>query len=379
VRYDVFCKIVDNFGDAAVCWRLAWQLANEHGHQMRLWIDQPDALGILKPALERSAVRQTLEGVEVIHWSPDDGFDDPGDVVIEGFGCGLPESLVKSMAGKAIKPLWIVLEYLSAETWVDDHHGLPSPHPAHALPRYFFFPGFSKCSGGLIRERNLPAMRAGFLANDDGARRLWRELGHAPPGKPTLTVSLFGYDNPNVGSLLNAFANGGVEVIAVAPPSRLRQQISESLGQPHHPDGTIQRRGSLELRFAPFLPQSRYDELLWMCDWNFVRGEDSFVRAQWAAKPFVWHIYPQDNRVHLQKLDAFLQLYLDGLDSGVANALAGLWRSWNGSGQFLAQYWNALQSHAAPLRAHADRWKTSISELPDLTTNLANFCSERLK
>ena len=37
--WDVFCRVVDNYGDAAVCWRLARQLADEHGARVRLWID----------------------------------------------------------------------------------------------------------------------------------------------------------------------------------------------------------------------------------------------------------------------------------------------------------------------------------------------------
>ncbi|HET9045379.1 MAG TPA: elongation factor P maturation arginine rhamnosyltransferase EarP, partial [Casimicrobiaceae bacterium] len=38
-RWDVFCKVVDNFGDAGVCWRLARQLVAEHDLAVTLWID----------------------------------------------------------------------------------------------------------------------------------------------------------------------------------------------------------------------------------------------------------------------------------------------------------------------------------------------------
>lgn len=379
MRYDIFCRIVDNFGDAAVCWRLAWQLANEQGHQVRMWIDQPGAICILRPELDRNAPRQMLEGVEVIAWTSNIGFDNPGDVVIEGFGCGLPGPLVTSMSASAIAPLWIVLEYLSAEAWVAGHHGLPSPHPRVALPRFFFFPGFSSATGGLLRESNLAARRRQFLVNRGAAGTLWRDLGYAPPHNTGRTVSLFGYENANIRVLMNAFANGGHEVVAVVPPSRMRQQICEYFGQSHYQDGSMQCRGKLEARFTAFLPQPRYDELLWTCDWNFVRGEDSFVRAQWAAKPFVWHPYPQENRVHLNKLDAFLDLYLADLDPVPAKALAGLWRSWNGSGDLLGHYWNSLQPHTATLSAHAQLWEHHLAAMPDLATNLAKFCSERIK
>jgi uncharacterized repeat protein (TIGR03837 family) len=64
----------------------------------------------------------------------------------------------------------------------------------------------------------------------------------------------------------------------------------------------------LSIVYLPQLTQTNYDHLLWSCDLNFVRGEDSLVRAIWAAKPFIWQIYPQHDGAHHAKLDAFLQL-----------------------------------------------------------------------
>ena len=46
--------------------------------------------------------------------------------------------------------------------------------------------------------------------------------------------------------------------------------------------------------------------MLWACDFNAVRGEDSLVRALWAGQAFVWHIYPQHDNAHHDKLGAFL-------------------------------------------------------------------------
>lgn len=379
MQYEIFCRIVDNFGDAAVCWRLARQLACEHGHQVRLWMDLPHALGVLRPDFDRNTGRQMLEGVEVLHWTPKSTFDAPGDVVIEGFGCGLPDRMVLAMAARARPSLWIVLEYLSAESWVVAHHGLASPPSRPELHRYFFFPGFVKGTGGLLRESGLAERRRSFLADRQAGAALWRDLGFAPPAPDTQTVSLFGYENANVGALLSAMSEGMRDLLVLVPPSRLRQQVSDVLGQPHHPDGMALRRGRLEVRFIPFLPQPRYDELLWSCDWNFVRGEDSFVRAQWAALPFVWDPYHQEDNVHWDKLNAFLALYTVGLDSGAAAALGGLWRSWSGGGGLIGSFWQALQPHALTLQRHAVEWEGRIATLPDLATNLANFSSERLK
>lgn len=379
MRYDIFCRVVDNFGDAAVCWRLARQLASEHGCPVRLWLDQPKALGILRPDFDRDAPRQMLDGVEIRHWSSGVGIDDPREVVIEGFGCGLPEQLAQAMARRSPQSLWIVLEYLSAEPWVEQYHRLPSPHPFLALQRFFFFPGFSPATGGLLREADLASRREAFVANPEARASLWRDLGFAPPAQASRTVSLFGYDNANVDALLSACSKGEQNVVLAVPPNQLRSQVCRFFGEDRSEDGATFCRDRLEARLIPFLAQPRYDELLWACDWNFVRGEDSFVRAQWASAPLVWQIYPQENEAHLVKLDAFLRLYLEGADPAAGAALAGLWRSWNGSGHLLAECWDDLQKHTAGLRAHASRWERHLAEMPDLATNLAIFCSERLK
>ena len=64
--------------------------------------------------------------------------------------------------------------------------------------------------------------------------------------------------------------------------------------------------------------------MLWACDLNLVRGEDSLVRALWAGQPFVWHIYPQHDNAHHAKLDAFLD-WLDAPES-----LRRFHHAWNG-------------------------------------------------
>ena len=142
-------------------------------------------------------------------------------------------------------------------------------------------------------------------------------------------------------------------------------------------------KGRLEVRLLPFLAQSDYDELLWACDWNFVRGEDSFVRAQWAQRPFVWHIYPQEAGVHRIKLDAFLDAYCAGLDPGLTGALRRFWHGWNGpqipAPGKLRSDWDALASACARMRAHAEAWAARLALRGDLAGNLAQYCEERLK
>lgn len=352
LRWDLFCRVVDNYGDAAVCGRLARQLALEHGGSVRLWIDRPQTLLALQADLGPVAVRPWGDGVE---------FGEPADIAIDAFDAGLPEAYAARMSAHS---LWIKLEYLSAEPWVEAHHGLPSPHPTLPVRRFFFFPGFSERTGGLLRESDLLSRRDAF---EPGA--FWGSLGFAPTSPDATVVSLFGYENAAAGELLRAWSDGPRPVVAAITECPLRIAAQDFLAG-------AARRGNLEARFLPFLPQARYDELLWTCDWNFVRGEDSFVRAQWAAKPFVWQPYPQEQDAHRVKLDAFLDLYRAGLE---APPLGDLWRAWNGFGSHVSEAWEAAQALRPGLEAHARAWAGGLAAQDELAGKLARFCGNLLK
>jgi uncharacterized repeat protein (TIGR03837 family) len=125
------------------------------------------------------------------------------------------------------------------------------------------------------------------------------------------------------------------------------------------------------VRVIPFLRQDDYDRLLWACDLNFVRGEDSWVRAQWAGRPFVWHIYPQDENLHHVKLRAFLQKY-----AGTVQALVDFSLSWNGAGRAGEDWpalWNALQADLPALVCRTEEWQAQMLANGDLVSNLLNF------
>ncbi|VVD66433.1 elongation factor P maturation arginine rhamnosyltransferase EarP [Pandoraea capi] len=389
-RCDLFCTVVDNFGDIGVCWRLARQLVREHGWSVRLWVDDLASFRYLRPDIDPTSPRQRCDGIDVRRWDADFGAitDDnaPGDIVIEAFACYLPDNYIQAMharkqAGRA--PIWINLEYLSAEAWVDDFHLQKSVHPQLGLVKTFFLPGFTPRTGGLARERELFSRRDAFLASDDLRNAWWqRTLGLPAAPQDALIVSLFAYENAALPGLLAQWAASQTPIVCLVPQGRIAPAVGEWFGRAAFAPGESATRGALTVYGLPFVPQTEFDALLWACDLNFVRGEDSFVRAQWAAKPFVWHIYPQDENAHHVKLDAFLERYLDGttppLEQGAREALRTFWHLWNGYAS-TAPDWAALASALPALHRHAQAWAQAQASLPDLARQLASFAENQVK
>jgi uncharacterized repeat protein (TIGR03837 family) len=283
VRWDIFCKVIDNHGDAGVCWRVAAELATR-GQAVRLWMDDTSMLQWMAPA--------GAPGVEIVRWTEPAPDLAPGEVAIEAFGCDPPPAFVARMAAMATPPAWLNLEYLSAEPYVERSHGLPSPvlhGPGAGLVKHFVYPGFSARTGGLLREQDLAARRAAF------DRDAWLRQRGVGPGARVL--SLFCYEPAALGELLRQLAAGPIPTELLVTAGRAAAAVRAQ----HWPPGA-----SLRVSFLPLMSQREYDHLLWSCDLNFVRGEDSVVRGLLAGVPMIWQLYPQHDDAHHAKLEAFL-------------------------------------------------------------------------
>ncbi len=345
--WDIFCTVIDNHGDLGVCWRLTRQL-RDAGQRVRLWVDDASALAWMAPTAHQEP------GIEVRPWADASQASTlqalpPADVWVEAFGCHIPEAFVaQGVATHAQQPIWINLEYLSAEDWVSRMHQLPSPvmsGPAKGWTKTFFYPGFTPDTGGLMRETDLLAKQQRF------DRAAWREQ-HAPNLAPNgLLISLFCYE-----------------------PAALPQLLAQLVGTPHHllvtpgrPLSAVQQalKGMAEppnWSALPYTDQNGFDEMLWACDLNFVRGEDSLVRALWAGQPFIWHIYPQDDNAHHAKLKAFLHCMQ------APESLRKAHRVWNG---VEANQWPTLDSTTlADWSACAQAARQQLLKQVDLTSQL---------
>lgn len=346
LTWDVFCRVIDNHGDVGVCWRLSADLA-ARGHRVRLWIDDASALAWMAP--------DGAPGVQVLPWRDPIDDESPGEVVVEAFGCDPPGSFVARMAARSLPPLWINLEYLSAESYVERSHGLRSPQmagPGRGLDKWFFYPGFTDLTGGLLREQDIAPPEA-------------RTAGAGP-----LRVTLFSYDPPALPSLREAMEvlpqGAQVDVTPGWSTRSVRARWGES-----PPGRTV-------WRFLEQVPQPRFDAQLRASDLNLVRGEDSLVRALWAGRPFVWQLYPQHDGAHADKLKAFLRLYLAGADGDLAGALTALWLGWNGLSPLPLETgdWRAVLPSGGLWEAW-QHWALTQSrtwaEKPDLVSRLLDF------
>ena len=366
--WDIFCRVIDNHGDLGVCWRLSADLA-QRGHAVRLWVDDVSALSWLAPqallAQQDEAPSLAQNGhapahVQVMGWQDHAQASVAHDVVVEAFGCELPEHFQQLIA-QAPRTVWVNLEYLSAEDYVARQHGLPSPvmqGPAKGATKWFFYPGFSSDTGGLLRETHLLQRQSAF----DKTQWLQQWSFNKPLSADERLISLFCYEPEALKDLLHQLAQDHTPTRLLVTAGRAQHAVRDVLP-------TLDRNDSLTIEGLPYMSQTEFDHLLWACDVNFVRGEDSLVRAIWGGKPWVWQIYPQDDLAHHAKLQALcdqLQMPAD---------LQAFQRRWN----------QVTTTPLAPLtRTALDAWgiwSRQIQQLlmrqNDLTTQLIEFTRQK--
>lgn len=370
LQWDVFCQVIDNFGDMGVCWRLACNLA-ERGEQVRLWTDDALALRWMAP--------HGHPGVQVRDWHSLLATDeDPTDILVEAFGCDAPPDFLAACVRRAQAsgrpPVWINLEYLSAESYVERCHTLPSlvmQGPAAGWTKWFFYPGFTPATGGLLRELDLPARQQRF---DAAAWRRAQLAGSGDTAPPDARwISLFCYEPPALAALLAQCAQADQPATRwLVTPGRAAaatQAVLQSFPHENSLQAPPDQCKQLSISYLQPCSQPAFDEMLWACDLNLVRGEDSLVRALWAGQALVWHLYPQHDNAHHAKLQAFL----DWLQAPAS--LRRFHAIWNGvvAGDLHLPDAAELQEWRACVR----RARTALWAQGDLLTQLLGFCAQK--
>lgn len=281
---DIFCQVIDNYGDVGVAYRLAREFKRVYPNKkLRFVINQIEELNLIRKS----------EDIEVILYKDISKIENSADLIIESFGCEIP----KEYMDKALKNVKLIinLEYFSAEKWVDDFH-LQESFLGGNLKKYFFIPGLSKKSGGILLDNEFLERKKKVEAN----KEYYLEKFEIKE-KYDLIGSVFSYEK-NFDSLIEELKKLDKKIILLILSEKTQKNFIKYFDNGNNYD---------KIKFVklPFFTYDKYEELLALCDFNLVRGEDSFVRALLLGKPFLWHIYPQDENTHIKKLESFLEKY----------------------------------------------------------------------
>ena len=375
----LFCTVIDNYGDIGVSWRLANILQKELGWQIVLWVDDITALTALCPdcPVKLPAI---YHGISIQHWQknlPHEYFSQQyaPNIVVETFACDLPNEVEHIIRDK--QAIWINWEYLSAEASNERLHLKPSPQSDGYL-KYFWFMGFSEKSGGLLREHHF----ADFINQTETEFRKKLML----PNKTSEEWLLFGYHSPIWAKWVECWQKMNQPITLLLAGNQIIESLKQSSLLPQSAltcAGDFTKLGSVNLIKIPFVPQDQFDLLLHFSDGLVIRGEDSFVRAQFSNKPFFWHIYPQDEMIHLNKLHAFWQrvypyyfqeiIYAHQLLSDELNHAQEL----SESERYKA--WQTMFAHSLNWKKGVADWNTFLTAQPSAAEKLANFIEDKLK
>ena len=374
----IFCSVVDNFGDIGICWRLARQLVAEQHCQVRLFVDDLVSFARICPELDTRQNRQQINGVTVLFWqsavAPQLQLS-PAELAqtalcVEALACTIPAGFLNALALANPNALWLNLEYLTAEDWAGGCHGLPSPQQGISLKKYFFFPGFTADVGGLLREQHVVAQAQALQQSPQLQQQAWQRLGLNPPAPGSRVMSLFAYSQSGIASWLALLAQDVRPNLLLVAEGALAETLRRQF--PALATNGKFEQGSLTLQILPFVPQPDYDLLLALCDVNFVRGEDSVIRAHWAGKPFIWQIYRQEEAVHLDKLQAFLQLMLADAPDALAELIQALHLAFEQEQNFAALWPELIRNYDA-IQQHTLNWQGKLLAQQDLASNLVRF------
>ncbi len=359
--------MIDNYGDIGVSLRLARRL-NEAGFQVALWHDHPAALAkLLGDAPPPAAIRAH-------HWQGDAVESIAAELaavapalVIETFGCDLPPAALAAV--RTHRPLWLNWEYLSAEPWAEAMHGKPSLQ-ADGTEKYFWLMGFSETSGGLLRETGYLKKQQAFLANPAAQAALRRRLGLPETPRRAVQCFCFGYAGAQWADWLAAWQAAGEALDVWLADRQIIHSLRQAGALPEHAlrePGSVWQAGAVRLICIGFVPQAEFDAVLWLADMAIVRGEDSFVRAQLAGKPLLWHIYPQAEQAHLPKLHAFWhKAAASALLPAAHQALSDdLNHAATLTPAARAESWRQLLQQLPPWRQAAEQWQGELLRQPD--------------
>lgn len=302
-RITILCKVIDNFGDIGVVYRLCRSLTD---------VDSSLKINLVISELEtfKKMAGETFKNWNIFDWNDAETCtkyfsENLPTVILQTFQCGLPDWLDEIIyrkefedSGKLCKILNI--EYLTAEKWADDFHCLKGATRSKNVRKYFFMPGFTKKTGGLILDKNFTSS----LSDSHFRKTIIENLAKTVSfSENEFNILVFSYpkDFTFFFEAINDFSNKCSKKIHIF--------VAQGVGlESFKKTENEYKNKNFLVSYLPYLKQEVWDAFLCSMDFLFIRGEDSFARATLSGVPFLWNIYQQDEEFHLVKLKAFLNL-----------------------------------------------------------------------
>ena len=309
---DIFCEIIDNFGDIGVVYRISKELKKIFQNvRIRIVLNRLEEFKAINKKVKDTDYQEIDGLICVTEKYVKENIETFGvsDVFIEAFGCNVPEEYVKQ--AKENSKLWINLEYLSGEKWIEDFHLCESLIDSKTLKKIFFMPGFNEKSGGVIIDSGfLERMKFGKENRDEIFKKYFKDFDL----KDKFIGTVFSYEK-NFENLLETLKNYEKETVLLLMGEKTQKSFSEILKKNLTEDyGNIVKYGKITMIYSDFFSQEEYEEIISASDFNFTRGEDSFVRGIILGKPFMWHIYLQEEKAHMDKIKAFTERFKESVE-----------------------------------------------------------------
>lgn len=283
----VLCKVVDNYGDVGVVYRLIRQLNRIRPEvNINLVIDDLTSFNKLNDRIIPKKSFQKIDEYSVYDWNnfdfcyerfkENDG--EKLEIILECFQCGRPDWMEKILFEDKLERTVniLMIDYLTAEDYAEDFHCLNSLTRSSKVKKINFMPGFTNKTGGLTLDEQ------------------WETPVVRDENGPTL---IFTYER-NWDSLVRALNKSDIDKVFVAQ-GRGFESFMESVCR-------VGDRKSIYNALS-YLNQTDWDKMFKNCSLLFIRGEESMSRACLSGIPFVWHAYPQSDEYQLVKVKALLK------------------------------------------------------------------------
>ena len=358
----ILCKVVDNFGDIGVVWRLCKRLKEiDSDLKINLIVDDLFSFNKICSGIQYNKDVQSYMGIDIYDWKRDDFcyqtfIKNDGEklsLILECFQCGRPDWMEKILFEDKLSRIVniIMIDYLTAEKYAEDFHCLKSLTRSAKVQKVNFMPGFTNKTGGLIIDST------------------WENI---PSYNPLGEILIFTYER-NWAPLVRALNKYGKKSL-----------VAQGRGFESFMQAVKEENQNLEnFNPLPFINQCEWDQVMKKSSILFIRGEESMSRACLSGIPFVWHAYPQSDEYQLVKVQALLNKLEKYFTSREYKIIQRVWLDFNKaenevSNSELEEATYDFLINSQELREGFYKFAEDLRKIGDLAYNLMTFIQKNV-